>query len=245
MLYSSALDFQQWQIRNNKIATGKSVNGWRIHIKPVKWFIPPKVESGEDGYQLTRGGEKLAVAIKGQLKNTQPYVNEMLFGRAPGKQPPRAKIRQWMKAKGVEPRYRNADYLIARKIGADGTNPPHLTQRIKTEMVQANTRVVLRKLTPMITDQATELLFRHMLKDLNKLAKLQKVARTVTIETTLDSKGDRQTKYNLNLDSFLKFIDKNNDLNHVSNKSWIANDTTSEANPKGKTFFSYKGFDIG
>lgn len=219
VLYSSALDFQQWQIRNNKIATGKSVNGWRIHIKPIKWYIPPKVEKGEDGYQLTRGGEKIAIAIKGQLRNTQTYVNEMLFGRRAGKQPPRAAILKWMKAKGVQPRYRNADYLIARKIGRDGTNPPHLTQRIKTEMVQANTRVVLRKLTPMITDEATEILFRHMLKDLDQLAKLQKVARSVTIETTLDDKGNRQRKYNLNLDSFLKFIDNRYDFEGTAHTS--------------------------
>ena len=55
---------------------------------------------------------------------------------------------KWLQAKGVEPVYslRDSAYVIARKIGAEGTDEPHFTQQLQTTMVKFSTRKLIKSL---------------------------------------------------------------------------------------------------
>lgn len=74
--------------------------------------------------------------------NLEPYWKYLENGRKPGKMPPVEKILQWVKVKPVLPRERNGKvptqkqlaFLIARKIGREGTKPTHLLQKTMDDM---------------------------------------------------------------------------------------------------------------
>lgn len=124
-LLSSAIDYQQWLSLNNRIATGNAINSFVVVIK-------------KKANNLILEGELKAIS----------YMNHVLFGRAPGKAPNRAVILQWMRSKGVKSELysdRDLSYLIARKIGEQGTLPPHLDRNIRARMVKLNTTSVIRK----------------------------------------------------------------------------------------------------
>jgi hypothetical protein len=140
-LFSSAKNFQQWQIDNKKIATGKSVNSWVVTL------------TKHDNNQITEGNLTGA-----------SYIFYDLFGRGPGKQPPIADIIEWMRAKPIRARrgstrIRSA-YLIARAIGERGTIAPKMPQSLPTTIVQTNTRTVTRKAAPLFADQEAQKFFK-------------------------------------------------------------------------------------
>ncbi len=62
--------------------------------------------------------------------------------------PPVDVLRTWMIAKGVEPLYslRQSTYLIARKIGAQGTNDPRFTEKLQTQITRASTSKMIRSI---------------------------------------------------------------------------------------------------
>ncbi len=110
----------QWQSSNNKIASGKSIRGYKIDIKTKK--------------------DKMSAL----LYNKQKYIIDTLFGRKPGKRPPPLQIRKWMRLKGIQPRAQGsgrfismnaASYLISNKIGRDGTNPPKMDESFMQSIV--------------------------------------------------------------------------------------------------------------
>jgi len=176
-LKMSVKDFQEWQLATNKVATGKSINGWVI--------------------TLTR--TKLGLATTGVITNTATYVNEMLFGRGPGKAPPVEAIRKWIQAKGVQSStysLRDLSYLIARKIGREGTNPPVLTRNIRTKMVQFNTRAILAKSAPLWRATAAN---DFLTSISNILTETNKKTKGINISTSLDEDGDPVKDFDLKL----------------------------------------------
>jgi len=172
----SVTDFQEWQHKNNKIATGKSINGWIITIK----------------------SKRFNTVFQGKITNREKYINYALFGRAPGKRPPIAEIFDWVKRKGLSARGMTKRQLasrIATKIGAKGTNPPYLTDKITTSATLANTRNVLKRLA----NPYAKLKGVEFAGDVAK--KLDKVARQtnkVTVTSSFDKNKGRTTEYRFN-----------------------------------------------
>jgi len=179
-LLMSVADFQQWQSINDKIATGKSINGWKIIIKE------------------TRG----KLAYKGVIKGV-PYINDVLFGRGPGKAPPINDLMKWVRVKGIRDRgktIRQIAYLVGKKIAKEGTNPPFLTQRIKTTMIQFNTRQALKAGTPIFAAIGAS----DFMKDIDTtLTKLNKGTKAVNVKTSYNQNEGKVTDYNLSLGSSL------------------------------------------
>jgi hypothetical protein len=135
-LLSSAKNFQQWQIDNGKVATGRSLNGWNI---------------------LIRKQDNTLVTV-GQLLNV-PHAAFDLFGRPPGKAPTVETIMRWMLAKKVAPRMkrlRDSAFVIARAIGERGTIAPRLGASTATQIVSANSGNVIRKAAPLYAQQGAD-----------------------------------------------------------------------------------------
>lgn len=68
-------------------------------------------------FETTNNGERLVVYA-------EDYIDYLVYGRSPGKRPPKDVIRKWIDDKGLEPIGISKDslaYLIARKIGNEGT----------------------------------------------------------------------------------------------------------------------------
>jgi hypothetical protein len=68
-------------------------------------------------YEVTNNAETLRVYA-------EDYIDYLVYGRKPGKRPPRDVIRKWIDDKGLEPVGISKDslaFLIARKIGEEGT----------------------------------------------------------------------------------------------------------------------------
>jgi hypothetical protein len=147
---------QAWLIDNNRVATGKSMNSMKVKItrqaRPDKALATARregrrsdTEAGQAFSDTLKDAQKVLNAanlglVAGQLV-AAPSLNYALHGRPAGKPPPTAAIRKWMIAKGVEPKHKNINqsaYLIARKIGAKGTNKPHFEQRMVTQLVRVS-----------------------------------------------------------------------------------------------------------
>ena len=73
-------------------------------------------------------GQSLNVEVKGltAIIYGEDYTEQLVEGRAPGKFPPIAAIRQWIEDKGIIPfdniSISSLAFLIARKIAREGTN---------------------------------------------------------------------------------------------------------------------------
>lgn len=180
VLRMSVADFQAWQSINDKIATGKSINGWKIIIKEVKGKL----------------------AYKGVVKGV-PYINDVLFGRGPGGNPPISEIMKWVRVKGIRDKgrtIRDIAKVISRKIGREGTNPPFLTNRIKTTMVQFNTRVALKAAAPIFRVVGAE---EFMGSITNTLTKLNKGGKAINVKTSYNQKQGRVQDIDVSLGASL------------------------------------------
>jgi hypothetical protein len=71
-------------------------------------------------YRLTETGFEIFVNGKAAA-----YIDTLESGRKPGKQPPRAELKSWVMRRGIPEKWHvsvdTATFLIARKIGRDGT----------------------------------------------------------------------------------------------------------------------------
>ena len=89
------------------------------------------------GVEVRRGDAYLDLSLL-----LQEYWKYVEYGRRAGKQPPIDAIRKWVEAKPVVPTpdangriptVRSLAYLIARKIGREGTTPRHALQEAQTQ----------------------------------------------------------------------------------------------------------------
>lgn len=152
-LYKIARDLQEWQSDNNRIASGRSINGWRILI------------------EITRDkATSLGLIVDGELLNIMKYADAMLYGRGPGKRPRVADIMLWLQQKRIKStRYSDRDlaYIIARKIGEEGTDPPHWTKPLQKKITQVNTKAVLSRALPYMTDELARQAALDIVKEIN------------------------------------------------------------------------------
>ena len=138
-LIATGDSLRQWQKSKNKIASGKSYNGYKV--------------------TLNKNNDR--TIIVGELTNKAKYLNAVLFGRAAGKAPLTADIERWMKLKPViardlKGRFKNREetaYLIAQRIGEFGTQAPELEYSILNLMVVENSQAVINKALKGYTDE--------------------------------------------------------------------------------------------
>ncbi len=172
----SVTDFQEWQHMNDKVVTGKSINGWIITIT----------------------SKRFNTLFEGKITNTATYINYALFGRKAGKRPPLAAIMEWVRKRGIRDRrmtIRELAYLIARKIGNEGTNPPFLQDRIRTKILLANTRSVLKRLSNPYAKLKGVEFAGDISRQLNKVAS---VTNKVKVTSSYDKNAGRTVNYTFN-----------------------------------------------
>ena len=147
---------QAWMIDNNRIATGRSINSLNVVVtrqaRVDKTLAATRRTArqsggtqGQDYSDSLKAAQRILNKTNLGLVSVQlkaaPSLQFALDGRGPGKQPPVAAIERWMTAKGLKPKaesLKQSAYLIARKIGAVGTNEPHFNQKFLTTVVGAS-----------------------------------------------------------------------------------------------------------
>ena len=138
-LIATGDSLRKWQKSKNKIASGKSYNGYKIRI-----------QKNTD-----------RTVLVGLLSNKAKYLNSVLFGRRAGVAPTTADIERWMKIKPVIARnlkgqFKNRTetaYLIAQSIGQFGTIAPELSGSIINLMVVENSQAVIDRAIKGYTDE--------------------------------------------------------------------------------------------
>ena len=138
-LIATGDSLRKWQKSKNKIASGKSYNGYRV--------------------RLQKNTDR--TVIVGLLSNKAKYLNAVLFGRRAGVAPTTADIERWMKIKPVIARnlkgqFKNRTetaYLIAQSIGQFGTRAPELSGSIINLMVVENSQAVIDRAIKGYTDE--------------------------------------------------------------------------------------------
>jgi len=149
-LITNALLIKAWMKDNDKIASGRGINSIKVRItrQPQLGSALGSVRKAarDTGGQQFSDDLKKAQSIlnltdiglvSGQIV-AAPHLKYALEGRGPGKAPPVSVIAQWMADKGLKPMWSGSAYLIARKIGEQGTNGPYFTQPILTTMTRAS-----------------------------------------------------------------------------------------------------------
>ncbi len=159
-LVENANFMRSWIIDNGKVATGTAAGNLRVVIThqadPGRRLRAIRKTARRLGQQqfsddLSKANTVLNLAsigmVSGQIQGVR-YIDYVLNGRGPGQMPPVDVIRTWMIAKGVEPLYslRQSTYLIARKIGAQGTNDPRFTEKLQTQITRASTSKMIRSI---------------------------------------------------------------------------------------------------
>ena len=192
-LYDVALFMQEWMIQNNRIATGKTANSLKVIItrqaqpgaalssirrqaRNVNEAAAVQGSSSTAGFDFSNNTKNLNRTlnaanlglVSGHIVGS-PSVKFALQGRGAGQMPPLSVIHDWMNAKGVEPKFslRDSAYLIARKIGREGTNPPHFEKKVMTRMVGISLNRVLNLVKRDIA-KSTGRKFVRMLLSLSK-----------------------------------------------------------------------------
>ena len=163
----NALEFnarvmQQWLISNNRIATGAAVNSFVVKtgrfssgkiitraqkrlLSDVEFFTGLPISTAAQ--RLKKSLNPFDIGwVSGQIV-TAPHTKYALAGRGPGKAPPIAEILKWIEVKGVTGAWASRDlaFIIARKIGREGTKGPHFTQNLTSVMVKASTSKMIAK----------------------------------------------------------------------------------------------------
>lgn len=102
------------------------------------------------------------LSVSFELEDYWKYVE---YGRGPGKQPPIDKIEEWVRVKpiipnpinGKIPDTRQLAYLIARKIGREGTPAQHpLSNTMWSEEVNILINAIKRNIVEQVTKSLTE-----------------------------------------------------------------------------------------
>lgn len=102
------------------------------------------------------------LSVSFEMEDYWKYVE---YGRGPGKQPPIDKIEEWIRVKpiipnpinGKIPDTRQLAYLIARKIGREGTPAQHpLSDTMWSEEVNILINAIKRNIVEQVTKSLTE-----------------------------------------------------------------------------------------
>lgn len=102
------------------------------------------------------------LSVSFELEDYWKYVE---YGRGPGKQPPIDKIEEWVRVKpiipdpinGKIPDTRQLAYLIARKIGREGTPAQHpLSDTMWSEEVNILINAIKRNIVEQVTKSLTD-----------------------------------------------------------------------------------------
>lgn len=102
------------------------------------------------------------LSVSFEMEDYWKYVE---YGRGPGKQPPIDKIEEWIRVKpiipnpinGKIPDTRQLAYLIARKIGREGTPAQHpLSNTMWSEEVNILINAIKRNISEQVTKSLTE-----------------------------------------------------------------------------------------
>ena len=102
------------------------------------------------------------LSVSFELEDYWKYVE---YGRGPGKQPPIDKIEEWVRVKpiipdpinGKIPDTRQLAYLIARKIGREGTPAQHpLSNTMWSEEVNILINAIKRNIVEQVTKSLTD-----------------------------------------------------------------------------------------
>lgn len=103
-LYMKAAAMYECMVTANKlrsmspVASGQLANSWQVKAA------------------VTQNGGVPSIQV--HISNTAPNSFFRIVGRAPGRMPPTAAIRQWCQQKGIDPAFA---FPIARSIGEQGT----------------------------------------------------------------------------------------------------------------------------
>jgi hypothetical protein len=188
VLVRNAMVMKQWMSDTNRVATGKSINSFKVRI-----YRQPQVtnvraatrdhyrgvigdmKQGADQSNRSFGRDKKKVRqqgtraqefinfadvgfVSGQIL-AAPSVKYALNGRGSGKPPPVEEILKWMNAKGLETKAvtrRESAFLIARKIGSEGTNPPHFNRHMMTTLAGVTANKLVKAISPLLREHMTE-----------------------------------------------------------------------------------------
>jgi hypothetical protein len=160
-LVRNAAVLKGWLIMNNRVATGNAVNSIKVKVrrsKAAKALVNDNLNvKNIGGIDESINLEKVAKIAKatdvGYVKGVivgVPYLKFALRGRGAGAAPPVQDIMNWMQARGLGSGNSSLSHqasLIANKIGRDGTNPPHFTSAMKTQLTRVSATKVVRSLS--------------------------------------------------------------------------------------------------
>lgn len=143
-LLNSANAMRAWLAENDKIATGRTINGFKVVIDTVKLVdfnpapfglankrrtkssyratisgfnvtLSPTQAAAREVYKVVKKPRKTPLIVRGRLLGV-PWLDSVLYGRGAGSPPPYDKIEEWIRAKNVEGVFYNSEQRLARAI---------------------------------------------------------------------------------------------------------------------------------
>ncbi len=195
MMLRTANTMRSWLIENDKIATGTAAGNLRVVVSrqarpdrrlqkfrsslTIAGFgdISEDLKDAQNALNLTNLG-----LVNAQVQGV-PYLNFALQGRRGGKMPPIAAIIQWLLAKGIASQERSINqsaFLIARKIGREGTNPPYFTSTMLTTITRASSERMIRSISEPLAKAVGRKFVRFLIKAGKEYDNIRFSSETVT-----------------------------------------------------------------
>ena len=140
---------RQWQIDTNRIATGRSASSYKVIVERPKNPVT----------------QALGI-VSGKIVAAK-HTKFALEGRGPGKAPAIHAIEEWLVAKKIKSKEHTRAQLarmISRSIAANGTLPPHFTERIQTKITRASTTKMINIIKPHLQQALGRRYVRTLLK---------------------------------------------------------------------------------
>ena len=202
-LVETANRFRRWLIDNDRVATGRAAGSLNVVItrqpKPLKSVSKGLTSAARSiGSSGEKADKQLATDIRkartifnsldlgivsGQIK-AAPHFSFAMQGRGPGLAPPVEEILKWMTAKKVKPlasSMRSSAFLIARKIGREGTAPPHWTGTMTTTIVRFSTKRMVNAISKPLAKKIGRRTVRWLLAMGEDLDNMEFRSSTVTL----------------------------------------------------------------
>jgi len=133
--------FEEWQVMNNRIATGDSVSGYYVDLT-----------------------EKNHVRIGNEVD----YMPYPLTGRNAGKFPPKEAIEQWIVDKGIVPddiSIESLAFLIGRKIAKEGTDQPRLKKQNIEMVINSKSDKWLNRIADAVGKEVNDVMVESLTKN--------------------------------------------------------------------------------
>ena len=203
-LLETANFMRTWLIDNNRVATGRAAGSLNVVITRQ-----PKLSTGASKAFTTAAAaaikfkdDKTAALlskdltqartvlnaldiglVSGQIK-AAPHFSFAMQGRPAGQPPPIEAIIKWMIAKKVKPKFeslRGSAFLIARRIGEVGTQPPHFSDNLTTTIVRASTNRMLNLIKRPLAKVVGRRFVRFLLAASKDFDNMEITSNTVTL----------------------------------------------------------------